>query len=118
MRRLLAACLLLLSLPLYGLPATASRCADAPLLQLAMEGDEADVPATDGLLPGVRTVAWAIVGESPRLLRDDLLPPASPVYSWLPPLRLERPQPPALPVAGQLRGHVARLRIGSVQQLL
>lgn len=118
MRRLLAACLLLLSLPLYGLPATAARCAHAPLLQLAMAGEESDGPATDGLLPALHGSAWAIVGESPRLLRDDLLPPASPVYSWLPPLRVARPPAPALPVAGQLRGHGARQRVGSVQQLL
>ena len=118
MRRLLAACLLLLSLPLYGLPAPASDCGHAPLLQLAMGGDETAPPVTDGFEPLVRTATWAIVGETPRLLRDDLRSPASPVHSWLPPLKAVPPPGPVLPDVGVHRGLAVRLRIGSVQQLL
>lgn len=118
MRRLLAACLLLLSLPLYGLPAAASPCRQVPLLQLALDGEGVDSPAPDGLTPLLRTATWAIVGESPRLLRDDLQSSGAAVYSWLPPLKVVRLATPVLPAEGQLRGHAARLRIGSVQQLL
>lgn len=120
MRHLLALCLFLLSLPLYGLPtsASAASCGQAPLLRLAMGSEGVDVPAPDGIMPLLRTASWAIVGEAPRLLRDDLRSQAPVVYSWLPPLKVARLSAPALPVVGQLRGYTARLRIGSVQQLL